>query len=170
MAVGTYTYGTVAGVEQRVGWVVDDRTFATGTTPTLTEVEGILDQVASEIHRALAESGYPVSTKTTVTTDAPRAATWLTSLNEDGAASRVMMMSPYEAMPDSENRPPYETKFKNGLKAIAGIFLEQLGLSRERALSAYLVSGSYKTTTGNVKKPLFKRDTFDYPSSRSLTE
>ncbi len=172
MAVDSYTYGTLAGLQVKAGWVVPDRTFSDSTTPSTTEVEGILDKIGSEIHMKLAEAGYPVDTKADVTTNAPRAVTWLEQLNEVGAACDIIQTYAIAGDPESGNRPSVHwcKRYQDGLKMIRGGALDFLGMSRDRDLSSNLVGTWYKNTDGVVKKPIFKRDTFDYPSSRSLTK
>lgn len=172
MSVKDTTYGTVAGIQVRVGWMVSSRTFSGSTTPNTTQVEGILDQIASEIHAKLAEAGYPISTKAVVTAAAPRAADWLEQLNEDGASALLLMTNPVAGDPEEDKDPSgyWKSRYKEGLKMIKGTFLSFLGLSRDREMSDHLVSGSYKNTDGEKKLPIFTRNVFDYPSSRTLTE
>lgn len=173
MTVDTYTYGTVAGVHRRIGWIVASRAPFDGTTqPALSEVEAALDGIASNIHAKLIEAGYPVNTKASVTTTSARLAKWLENINEDGAAADLLMTFPSATDPDSANNPPkyFSKRYEAGLSMIAGKTLDRFGLSREETLSEGLESGSYKTSDGDVKKPLFSRSMMDYPSSRSLTE
>ena len=172
MTVSTYTYGTVAGVQQRVGWVVPDRTFGSSTTPTYAEVEHILDQIAADIHTKLAEAGYPIDTKTTITANAPRAATWLELLNELGACAEIVMSFAQAGDTERDENPSgyYRSSYKNSLKMIGSNFLHHLGLSKERNLSDNLVCTSDLNEDGEEKKPLFKRSTFDYPGARTIVE
>lgn len=173
MSVDSYTYGTVKGVFRRVGWLNAGRKNFDGTTqPTLEQVELTLDQVASRIHSALASAGYPVSSKADLTTASARAAAWLGTLNDDGAAADVLMTNPMAMDPESAMNPGkyWGNKFDAEMKLIAGSFLATLGLERTSASSAQLRSGSYQNTDGEDKLPIFTREMFDYPGSRSLTE
>ncbi len=176
MAVGVYTYGSVARVQSLVGDVVASRTFGTGTVPTLVEVELFLDDIASQIHAAMAEGGYTVPTAAVLTTSAPRAAGWLGMLNSLGACALVLQSLPYEAqaaaLPDA---PPsrgnwFQRRFEDGLKRIAeGNFLATLGLTRTGRYDA-IFAGGQEDEDGNEKLPFFKRGMDDYPGSRSLVD
>ncbi len=171
MAVGSFTYGTVARVEALVGDVVASRTFATGTTPKLAQVETFLDDTAAEIHAAMAEAGYTVPTSAEATTSAPRAANWLALINTYGAAAMVLQSVPYESQAPEVSEAPnsrsgwFYKRFKEGLEKISGRFLANLGLTVGKPSSDLLVVTSYKNSDGDIKTPLFKRDTFDYPGS-----
>ncbi len=174
MSVSDYTYGTVAGVHRRIGWINASRQMFDGETqPTLADVESTLDQVASRIHAALVQAGYPANTYTAVNTASARAALWLRALNEDGAAADLLMTFPMAGDPESGMKNTiahWKKSFEGGLALIAGNFLDSMGLSRTIALSDQLRSGSYKTEDGETKLPVFTRDVFDYPSSRTLAE
>ena len=176
MAVGTNTYGTVAKVEALVGDVVASRLFTTGTVPTLAQVEAFLDDIASELHGALAQGGYAVQTKTNLTTNAPRAVDWLSLLNAYGACALVLQTLPYEAqaaaLPDA---PPsrgnwFRKRYEDGLERIRKEnFLAVLGLTRTKRYDM-VYAGSQENEDGEEKLPLFTRGMDDYPGSRSLTE
>lgn len=175
MAVAATTYGTVAKVEALVGDVVASRTFTSGTVPTLAQAESFLDDIASQIHAAMAEGGYTPPTATVLSIDAPRASGWLSLLNVQGACALVLQSLPYEAqaaaLPDA---PPsrgnwFQKRFEDGLEQVRGNFLLFLGLSRSGRLDK-VFAGAQEDSDGNTKLPLFKRGMDDYPSSRSLTE
>ena len=175
MTVGSYTYGTVARVQAMIGDLVASRVFATGTVPTLVEVETILDDVASEIHATMSENGYPTPTSTTLTTNAPRIAGYLANLNSLGAAAQILFTIPsMAASPTAEDAPSsranwFRKRFQEGMESLVGDYLARLGLAR--STSAFRVfAGSAEDANGNVKKPLFKRGETDYPTSRQLTE
>ncbi len=176
MTLGSYTYGTVARVEALAGDVVASRTFGTGTTPTLAQVETLLDDIASEMHMAMAAAGYTIPTSAEVTANAPRAAGWLALTNSYGACALVMQSLPYEAqtaaLPDA---PPsrgnwFRKRYEDGLKQIKGGVLATLGLSQSTAVSELPYAGQRLDDDGNVKLPLFTRGMSDYPGSRELTE
>jgi len=172
MAIDSYSYGTEEGVEVKAGWVVPGRDFDGTTTPTDAEVHNIIDLIASEIHMALAEAGYPIDTKADVTTDAPRAVKWLEQLNEMGAASDIIQNFAIAGDPETGERPSgyWKSRYEAGLKRIAGGALDFMGLTRTRTLSSNLVGTWYKNTDGQVKLPFFKRGQFDYPGSQPLTK
>ena len=173
MAVGAYSYGTVAGVQQKVGWVVPARTFSASTVPTTTEVENIIDQIAAEIHAKLVDAGYPATTAALVLSGAPRVAKWLEMLNEAGACAEIVMS--FAIAGDSQSGADYpasywKNRYKDGLKMIAGRFLSDLGLTRTNALSAHLVSGSTYDEDGNLKHALFTRKMFEVPGETVFDE
>ncbi len=168
MAVTDYTYGTVVLVHDKIGWVVPARAaFSSSTTPSDSEVEQVLDDIASTIHAHLLESGYPAETKANVIADAPRAEDWLARLNVAGACADILQS--FAAANDEEtgNSPEkfWRKIFENGLKLIKGQFLERMGLSRTFALSEHLVSTSTLDEDGNEKKPLFRRGMWTVPGS-----
>lgn len=172
MAVDTYTYGEVVGIGRLVGYLpgVEDRLFSEATVPSTTNVELLLDTVATEIQSYLAKNGYPVDPAATVEADAPRAFAFLRATNEIGAAALLLQTFPYEADPDSESRPNWDKLYRQRLDLIDDKALDNLGLTASVSQSSNLRSGSWKDGDGNVKKPLFERAQFDYPSSRTLTE
>ena len=164
MTVKSSTYGTVAGVEARVGFVVETRHFTETTTPSVAQAERYLDQVADELNGRLAARGYPVPA---VDTDFKAL---LARINEDGAAVYTAMSHPYEADPEREERSPisfWKAQYEAGLKLIDSRLGEALG---ESLNGPEPVSGSYKNADGKVKLPLFTREMTDVPGSRSLTE
>ena len=166
MSVNDYTYGTVTGIQAKMGWVVPTRVFSGNTVPTVSQVENILDQIASEIHAKLTEAGYPVSTKVIVTSNAPRAVKWLEMLNEAGACAEIAMS--FAIAGDSQSGADYpasywKNRYKEGKEMIMGRFLNDLGLTRTNALSSHLVSTSYEDTDGVVKEPFFKKRMWEVP-------
>lgn len=175
MAIGNYTYGTVAGVHRRISWVVPNRQYFDGhTTPTLADVETALDQIASEMHMLLAAGGYPINTAASVLTNSPRASAFLAALNEDGAAAQIAMLFPTAGDSETgENRPAayWEKRYRKGLELFGSEALTRLSLSREADAGDLAYSGStHDDTTGEDKVPLFTRGMTDYPNSRELTE
>ena len=169
MAVGDSTYGTVAGVQVLVGWMVDGHAFSESTTPTTAQVEALLDDTAATIHMKMSAAGYTVDTKAVIEAAAPRAAQWLGHVNNVGAAAAVMSTSPFEADPDSSQRPAFDKRFKELLGMIGTDGLEGLGLSKSTDSSSHLDSGSYQTADGADKLPMFWRGMWDFPQSRPLT-
>lgn len=175
MALNSYTYGTVAGVHRRVGWLTKGRAFFAGDTlPTLEEVEGALDNIAAEIHTYMATSSYPIETNATLTTTYPRVQAWLKMLNEDGAAAVLCMINPIAGNPDeSQQSNPgtfWNKKYTKGLELIAKDGISKLGLDKSTTNASMLFSGSSEDSSGNTKKPIFTRAMSDYPASRDLTE
>ena len=172
MAVGSYSYGTVAGVQQKVGWVVPARTFGASTVPTTIEVENIIDQIAAEIHAKLVDAGYPVNTAAAVLVSAPRVSKWLEMLNEAGACAEIVMSFAIAGDPESSSNPSsyWKRRYEEGKKMIAGRFLNDLGLTRTNALSSHLVSTSTLDEDGNEKHALFTRKMFEVPGETVFDE
>lgn len=174
VTVNEYTYGTVDGMHRRIGWLTEGKTYFDGDTdPTLEEVVATLDDIASDIHINLAGAGYPVNTNAALTSGSPRVQRWLQTLNEDGAAAFLGQQNPIAGNPENgENNPVayWKARFKAGLKLIAEGGLDSLGLDRGTTNASLLFSGSSQDENGNDKLPIFKRNTFDYPGSRSLTD
>ena len=174
MAVGANSYGTVARVELLVGDLVASRTFSTTTTPTIAQVEQMIDDTAYEINAALRSNGYTVP----VANSSPNVETFgvLRAANSYGAAALVLAMLPSEAwVSNSEadieitksRRSFYEKKFNDIIKAINSfkLYATRTGDSME----AY--AGSQEDTeSGETKLPIFTRSQTDYPGSRTLQE
>jgi hypothetical protein len=163
MAVNEYTYGTVVGVQGKISWAVPGRLpFGSDTTPTITEVESSLDNVASDIHAKLAEAGYPVITKAAVTAAAPRLVGWLQRLNEAGACADILQNFAIANDPESGYSPDryWSAVYKNGLKMISGPFPQRLGLAKTNNLSDMLVATGIKDSDGVLKEPMFSHEMF----------
>jgi len=168
MAVSTYTYGTVALVHDKIGWVVPSRAvFSASTVPTEAEVEAVLDAVANEIHAVLLENGYPADTKANVTTNAPRAVGWLERLNVAGACADILQSFPVAQNEETGYNPEayWRKVYENGKKLIIGVFLSRMGLSKSYESSGMLVSTSYEDKDGNEKVPFFKKRMWEVPGT-----
>lgn len=172
MSLNATTYGTIVGLTPKCAWLVPDRAFDGSSIPTLTEAEEALNQTASQIHAKLAEAGYAIETLTTVTSDAPRAEEWLARVNEAGAAADLIQGFAIADDPEARTTPSafWRKIFEDGLKMIAGSFLSEMGLSKNREKSQYLTATSLDNEDGKEKLPLFRRSTFDAPGARSLTK
>lgn len=173
MATSTNTYGTSTGIERLVGDVFVARSITSTTIPSLTYVEGMLDQTAAEINRELQASGYtiPVSTGESVARD------WVKSINEFGAAALVLGSMPMTAIAPgredagSNRMEMFQAYFNSGLKSIRE---NRLVSSRSRGRLGGVFAGSQEDSDNNRKLPIFTRGMDDYPGSRagdrSLTE
>ena len=169
MPTSTNSYGTSTGIERLVGDVFVSRAITSTTIPSLTYVEGMIDQTAAELNRALAAAGYsaPISTGETINRQ------WISGINEYGAAALVLGSMPMTALsPGKEeagnNRMEmFQAFFNAALKTIAE---QRLSAGRSRGRLGAVKSGSATDSDGNTKLPLFKRGQDDYPGSRSLVE
>lgn len=176
MAVGASTYGTAARVQALVGDVAASRTFGTTTVPTLAEVEGMLDDVAREIHAVLAEAGYPIETATTLSTSYAAVHEFLRHLNSVGAAVLVLDAMSGEAIAPEGGEivqtrsQRLAARYKRLLGQCKGQMIARLGLAKARNATATLSVGSYQDDDGNTKEPFFKRGMHDFPNTRTLLE
>ena len=176
MAVGASTYGTAARVQALVGDIVEARTFGTATTPTLVEVEGMLDDVAREIHATIAEAGYPIETASTLSTSYAAVHEFLRHLNSVGAAVLALdSMSGEAVAPEGgeiiqTRSQRLAARYKRLLALCRGQMIARLGLARSRSLTATMSAGAYQDDDGNVKAPFFERGMQDFPNTRSLVE
>jgi len=152
-----------------VGDVFVSRAITSTTIPSLTYVEGMIDQTAAELNRALAAAGYsaPISTGEIINRQ------WISGINEYGAAALVLGSMPMTAIaPGREdagsNRMEMFQAFFN--KALATIKAQELVAGRSRGRLGAVFTGSQEDSDGNRKLPSFKRGMDDFPGSRSLTE
>lgn len=177
MAVDADSYGTVARVEAIVGDIAanatDPREFATTTIPTLEQVEGFIDDVASELNVALINAGY--TSPVVVGTD-KAAFNYLRHANSCGAVLLVLDSLPLDAYetPNPGGPPTGRRGHCQNVYLAALRIIEQERLTADRATGGTHLSdlkvGSATDSDGNTNKPIFKRGDTDYPSSRSLTK
>ena len=133
MPISPNTYATVAQVEIMVGDIVPNRTFSVTTTPTLSQVETLLDLTASELNRELRAAGYtaPLSTGTD-----PIEHNWLTYINMSGASAQVLQSFPMVAITlDSEDAG------NNRAQNLQRVFDRGLTTIQEQRLDAERVRG-----------------------------
>ena len=169
MAVGANTYGSAEGVERLVGDLVTGRAFGAGTTPTVTQVEAVLDDVAADLNRELDAAGYTVPVATADAT----ARAFLVAANNFGASAVVLGMLPFGGF-DPETAEAATSRagmFQGHLNhAIKMISERRLRASMSIQRTVNLFAGSQENSDGDTKSPLFKRGDDDYPGRRSLTE
>ena len=172
MALDSDTYGTVARVERLVGDLVQGRSFSLNSIPTLAQVEGFLDDTASELNSALTFAEYTVPV--VVGTDTA-AFNYLAHGNSCGAAFLVLDALPAEAYtepgeesPSQGRKQSYERIFWNLIKVIKAEQIPAEKTSGGTILAPFKV-GSAMDANGNTTKPIFTRSLTDNPSSRSLT-
>ena len=176
MALNSYTYGTIARVERIIGDIVDSRKFSELTSPDKFNIEGILDDVASEIHIELAKYGYDVKTNASLLTLAPRVQLFLQHMNCIGAAVYILNTISVEAfVPQDENGSMTRAQrlwatYKRLLGQINTQAFSRLGLTKNSMITEGLFVGSYKDKDGNINKPGFKRGGFDFDGTTDLIE
>ena len=169
MALDANTYGTVAGVERMIGDIVDSRTFAAGTVPTLTECEAALDAIAAIINARLDVVGYTVPVSEA---DYPFAYGLLEEANDNGASARLLGTIPTQAYdPDEQmedmgaTRPQMYERYLN--QVLKQIDERKIRAGMRKARFFDLRTGA-RDSDGNVKEPLFRRRMDEYPGARSL--
>ena len=176
MAIDADSYANRALLESLIGDIpvntTTARTFSTTTVPTIVQAETFIDITASELNVALANSEYAVPV--VVSTD-KAAFNWLKYANACGAAVLVLDMMPTESyagpneeMPATGRKQHFQQVY---LAALTRIKAEGLVATRSEGgnpLDAFKL-GSEFDADGNSNKAIFKRDMFDYPSSRSLS-
>ena len=166
MAVDANTYGTVARVEARVGDLVSGRTFSVSTTPTLAQVEEVLDDMASRLNMELRANGYTVPVANSGAD--VEAFAYLRGANSAGAAATVLNMLPGIALdPDgadenSNRRSGLWAEFKAALKYInSGALPATRGITGETQKA---FAGSQEDADGNIREPIFTRERTSQPS------
>lgn len=171
MALGAFTYGTVARVEALAGDLVAARTFGASTVPSTTEIEAIIDDIAAEINVELEGARYTLETAANFATNQPRVSDFLIALNSFGAAAVLLDTLPSISIGAGEElsegggrRDAFNRRYLSGLKRI-----------REKRLSATrstvrVKAGSATDADGRTTKPIFTRSLTDYPGTRSLVE
>jgi len=165
MSVETNTYAEHEDVERLIGDIVEDRSFTTGTTPSLAQVETELDNAAADLNRELDQVGYTVPVSETAYATAYA---YLKAANAYGAAAVLLATVPATTYnPDEEVEQPGETraatygnKFKSALKAIRE---NRLRAGRRTGRLGNLRAGSAVDDEGNVKDPIFTRGEDSYP-------
>ena len=170
MAVDANTYGTVAGVQRLIGDIVDNRTFATDTVPTLVECEASLDAIADVINARLDYKGYTVPIDAT---SYPYARGLLEEANNEGAAARLLGTIPTQSyLPDEESEEGGTTRaqmYERYLNQVLKIIDEgKLRAGMRKRLMADLRVGAEKDEDGNTKEPLFRRRMDEFPGARIL--
>ena len=176
MAVDRDSYATVAAVETLVGDIPINlqapRTFGTDTRPTLQQVEGFINSVASEINIALINAGYVTPV---MDVDDPHPFRYLAHANVCGAALLVLDTLPMDAyqapmQPGPTGRRGHcQNIYLAALRLIEQEKLSTTRLGGETRLGDFRV-GSKTDSDGRTNLPIFKRGGTDYPGSRSLTE
>jgi len=164
------SYGTSTGIERLIGDIVISRAFTTTTVPNSTTVELFIDDIASELNRELAASGYQVPVSTTAN---PLEHRWLESINDKGAAAMIL-----GSMPAVSFAPGFEDAGTNRAEMFIGFFTRALTAIQEHRFTAdrtrgrlgAVFSGSQSDTNGSRKKPLFKRDDGRRTGIDSFTE
>ncbi len=164
-------YTSEARIEAQIGDLFEGGDIDTGTSPTTAEVLQIIEDIEAEMHVHLEQNGY--STPIVVGTNA-NAFNYTVGAATHGACVVILRMLPAESytLPGEEGPAQgrgqfHEQKFSRWKKLVDD---QMLPAARDVGLLGNVFAGSQKDSDGNTKVPLFKRDQFDFPGSRSLTE
>ncbi len=172
MAVGANTYGTVQRVMDRLGDLFPDGDASTIDRIDKSQVERMLDDVASEMNNHLEVYGYtvPIAQATN-----PVAFDYARTANVAGACVMVLNSMPGLAF-DPENpdelggnrRAAFQAQYKRFFERV-----EKRQIVAAKAVSIvdrFRVGSATDRKTGDEKKPVFRRDTFDFPGSVTRME
>ncbi len=165
------TYGSVAGVESKIGDMVSNRTFTDTTVPSFQEIQELVDGVAQELNMELLQQGYQVPVRGA---DDPVAYQHLVYVNNCGAAARALSTLPAESFEFAQDgvggdrRTMWDRELWH---AIQRIRKQEFKATTTTSPSDNFIAGSRTDRdTGEVKNPLFKRDMTDFPGTRVLQE
>ena len=161
MATNANTYGTVADLERMVGDIVEGRTFAEDTFPSLAQAEETLDAMAAELNGHLKIMDYTVPV---AQARDPEAYEWIKEANSAGAAVRLLNMMPGEALDFDQEES--STNRKSSLWAQVRSIMMMIDegrfpASRTTRRTRYVKAGA----TG---EPLFRRGMLDLPGTRHI--
>ena len=166
------TYGSVYGVESKIGDMVSSRTFTDTTVPSFQEIQELVDGVASELNMELLQQGYQVPVRGV---EDPIAYQHLVYVNNCGAAARALSslpmesyLQPNEGAAGGDRREMWDRELWH---AIQRIRRQEFRATRSTELAANFISGSRTDRdTGEVKNPVFTRDLFDFPGTVTRQE
>ena len=171
MAVESTSYGTVVGIQARVGDVVPSRTFSSSTVPTTTQVEGFIDDIASELNAELDNMGYTVP----VTEAAfPHTFQYLKMVNEKGASADVMDATGHSTTIGPQGQEVSSGRYQEYrsavFHAIKKIRKNQLKAARTVGTLGNVKAGARLDSDSNIKKPSFKRGQWRHPNTVPIIE
>lgn len=157
-------YTTIADIQALVGDVVLNRTFTVSTNPTVTEVDGWIEQVHSEMQLELYTAGF-IPDGNEVAPD-HRSYGWLKRLATVGVAARILQSRPMQALmnPDLEDTAAnravnYDREYHRGISKIRQRVLQVTdSFAARHTVRVGSASGDKKD-----EKPFFRRRQFDYP-------
>lgn len=152
----------IRSVEMHCRHLTNGGTFGTASTPTLTLVEQWIDESYYTIQAHLAMEGFSTAVSTALTA----VTGFLQRLNVFGAVVQVELSHPITGMRGEENDryKEYRRLWDKGITTIASDALDNLGLDRDVAVSAYISVGG---TSIDEKDTLY--DDVDAVQSRFRT-
>ncbi len=170
MAIETNTYGSLDGLQRLIRDIPDGGEFGDDTTPTRTDAEAFINEVADELNEALRAAGYTVPVASTG--DDVEANGRLARVNNMGAAATILGSYPPEAFdpdnPDMKNRMDFWMSRFSTL--IEDIREGNLAATRTTSKLGRVFSGGQEDKNSNTKKPAFTRTDGFYPGTRTLID
>lgn len=161
-------YTTVANVQALVGDIVPNRQFSPTSRPTLTEVNSWVSQIQSEMQLELLTAGFISGDNELESTH--RSYGWLNRLATVGVSARILQSIPMQSImsPDMEDAAAnravnFDREYHRGISKIRQRVLQ---VTDSYGPQHVLHSGS----SGDDKKPFFKRGQFDYPGIDSYKD
>lgn len=156
-------YATHADVEKRIPDIVKGGNFSTTTTPKAADVDEWVDQIEGEINSILNSHGYvnPVATA-----DDPQAFDWVKGAVISRACVEVLGTKPGVAFDPLSPVAQTDRKalfWNTWQRIIDMIEAETFKATRDVTRSETFVVGSAKTSTGDIKDPVFTRGMWDFP-------
>jgi len=164
-------YTSQAQVTRLIRDLTSGGEFTEASSPTLTDVNAFMQDVANEIDSALKAAGY---TTPVTLADSPEAYNYLGVANASGAAALILGSMPGESwavlqqgVVANTRRQYLEKRLQDAITRIEG---QLLPAEFSDQIQERFIIGSEKDKDGNTKLPFFTRGGFDNPGSRSLTE
>ena len=138
----------IVSVEAHCRHLTDGGTFSATGTPVLARIEQWIDQAYFEIQAHLAKEGY------SITVDAAQTAAlgFLERLNVYGAVLQVELAHPITGRGGEENDryKQYAKLYADGLTILASDALEQLGATKDEAVSKFVDIGGRSVARKDV--------------------
>ena len=156
-------YALQADVSARIPDVPIGGTFTGSTTPTAVQVDAFIDLIEGEINSILISHGYVAPV---VLADDPQAFDWVKGAVISRAVVDVLNMKPGAAFDPDNPTPQTDRKslfWANWIRILDMITLETFQASRDVNRAETFVVGSAKTSTGDIKDPVFSRGMWDFP-------
>lgn len=141
----------IQAVEAHCRHLTSGGTFGMASTPSLAQVEQMIDRTYYDLYARLAEGGYDPAVATTATA----ALGFLEGLNTFGAVMRVELAHPITGRggePNDRYRE-YADQYREGIAILASDALEEMGVERTTALSARVGLGG---TSLSEKRDLYE--------------
>ena len=142
------TAGTsvIESLEAHCRHLTSNGSFSPSSIPTLTDIERMIDETFYELQAHLAKNGYATAVTSTPVLGV------LEKLNVFGAVVQIELTHPVTGRDGEGNERYFEYRrgWKEGIALLATDALEQLGHTREEALSSFIDVGGISTSRKQV--------------------